>query len=402
MERDTERLGRLTAALQAANLDALFCRLPRNVLLLTGYWPVLGASTALLTREGALALLLPEDERELATAGWVTDQELLPFTPITLQHLGNADEATRPLLAEVGQRLGLTRAAIGDEAGLELVPAPYVSLATGNGATRALYQAALPEARFQDATELLRDQCAVLTARELAAVRHACAVAAGAFDAAVGAIRPGVREDEVAAAARARLELDGLADGQARRAGGWAFCMSGPRAAEAYRAYALTGTRVLQRGDFVLVHVNSYIDGFWTDLTRTYLLGDPGSYELAMLEAVLEARARALRAIQPGASAAAVDAAAREPLTRAGFGAAFKHGLGHGVGFGAIYHGNLPRLHPRSPDRLATGMVFNVEPAIYLDGVAGLRHCDVVATAASGARLFSPFHASLGDLILAG
>jgi Xaa-Pro aminopeptidase len=88
-------------------------------------------------------------------------------------------------------------------------------------------------------------------------------------------------------------------------------------------------------------------------------------------------------------------------LKQAGFGAAFKHQLGHGVGYGAIYHGNLPRLHPCSDDVLQPGMVFNVEPAVYLDGQGGLRHCDVVAVASDGADLLSSFHGSLDDLIVA-
>src|SRR6476646_10244041 len=106
MERDAERIERLTAALGAANLDALCCRLPHNVLLLTGYWPMLGTAIALLTRDGDLALLVPEDEHLLARHGWVDDARITLFSPITLDHLGNGNKAVRSLLAEAGRRLG--------------------------------------------------------------------------------------------------------------------------------------------------------------------------------------------------------------------------------------------------------------------------------------------------------
>ena len=86
MERDAERLGRLTGALDAANLDAVCCRLPHNVLLLTGYWPMLGTAIALLTRDGEIALIVPEDERDLARRGWVDDARITTFRPITLDH----------------------------------------------------------------------------------------------------------------------------------------------------------------------------------------------------------------------------------------------------------------------------------------------------------------------------
>ncbi len=111
-------------------------------------------------------------------------------------------------------------------------------------------------------------------------------------------------------------------------------------------------------------------------------------------------RALALRAIGDGVRASAVDAAARDHLTAAGFGAAFTHQLGHGIGYGAIYHGNLPRLHPCSEDMLRDGMACNIEPAMYIEGRGGLRHCDDVVVRLDGVQLLSPFHASLADLLL--
>jgi Xaa-Pro aminopeptidase len=74
--------------------------------------------------------------------------------------------------------------------------------------------------------------------------------------------------------------------------------------------------------------------------------------------------------------------------------------VGHNVGFSAISAEFPPRLHPASPDRLAEGMTFNVEPSIYIKGFGGLRHCDVVTVRADGPELLTPFQADLADLIL--
>jgi Xaa-Pro aminopeptidase len=85
-------------------------------------------------------------------------------------------------------------------------------------------------------------------------------------------------------------------------------------------------------------------------------------------------------------------------LAERGFGPQFKHGTGHGVGFAAIDHNARPRIHPASDDVLEVGMVFNVEPAVYVEGWGGLRHCDLVAVTGEGAELLTPFQASLEEL----
>ena len=78
-------------------------------------------------------------------------------------------------------------------------------------------------------------------------------------------------------------------------------------------------------------------------------------------------------------------------MNKHGFSTEFKHATGHGVGFAATNPNALPRIHPQSPDILAAGMTFNIEPAIYIDGIGGMRHCDVVACTESGAEVLTDF-----------
>jgi Xaa-Pro dipeptidase len=99
--------------------------------------------------------------------------------------------------------------------------------------------------------------------------------------------------------------------------------------------------------------------------------------------------------------AADVDRAARDVLEDRGLGARFKHPAGHGVGFHAIDHNARPRLHPESDDVLEPGLTFNLEPAVYLDGECGLRHCDMVAVTADGHEVLTPFQTTIDQLILA-
>ncbi len=114
----------------------------------------------------------------------------------------------------------------------------------------------------------------------------------------------------------------------------------------------------------------------------------------------MEARAVALSAIAPGARAADVDRAARDVFRRYGLGESFKHSTGHGVGFAAISANARPRLHPRSPDILEQGMVFNVEPALYRSGYGGMRHCDMVAVTNRGVDLLTPFQVGTEQLVI--
>ncbi len=140
-----------------------------------------------------------------------------------------------------------------------------------------------------------------------------------------------------------------------------------------------------------MVHANTCADGYWTDITRTCIVGPASERQAAMRTAIEEARAEALRTIRPGITGGEVDRAARTVMERHGLGEAFRHSTGHGVGFAAAYANGLPRIHPRSHDVLEEGMTFNIEPAAYFDGYGGMRHCDVVAVTRDGADVLTEF-----------
>jgi Xaa-Pro aminopeptidase len=399
MARDEERIGRVRQALRDEGLDALACALPVNVLLLTGYWPVVGTSVVLAGRDGPTVLLVPADEQELAQRGWA--DEVHTFEPASLADLRTAVDALRQPLTKAVAALRLDKGKVGLESGSAFEPASYAAMHLYGDSLRQLLAAVAPSATLTPADGLLTRLRSVKTPREVEHVRTACRVVGQAFAEGAEALRPGLTEAEAANLFQAPLRTEGLRLPGVARAGGIAFCMSGPNSARAAGAYACTRDRRLQPGDLVLLHCNSCVDGFWTDVTRTYCLAPADERRQRMYAAVQAARSAALAAVRPGVRAAAVDQAARSVLVEHGFGPAFKHSTGHGVGFAAIDHNARPRLHPASDEVLEEGMVFNVEPAIYLDGFGGLRHCDVAAVTASGAAVLTPFQATAGELILA-
>jgi Xaa-Pro aminopeptidase len=218
-----------------------------------------------------------------------------------------------------------------------------------------------------------------------------CKIAGAAFEQTAAAIIAGITEIEVANALRLSLSESGLQVTGVQRADGFEWCMSGANSALASGAYARSRARRIVKSDLALIHCNSYADGYWTDITRTFCAGEPDERQVKIFDAVAEARQAALDVITPGVRACAVDEAARDIMRQRGFGDAFKHSTGHGVGFHAISAGALPRLHPASTDTLEPGMVFNVEPAAYFPGYGGVRHCDMVAMNQSGYELLTPF-----------
>jgi Xaa-Pro aminopeptidase len=228
------------------------------------------------------------------------------------------------------------------------------------------------------------------TTRELEQIRAAARIAGCAFEAATQGIAPGMREPEIASCFQSVFDKAPLA-ASLQRSYGFFFCMSGPNSAKAYSAYARTRQRTVKDGDLVMIHCNSCGDGFWTDITRTYTVGVADRQQEEMRSAIMEARQAALASIAPGAKAKDVDFAARSTLGNRNFGAQFKHGTGHGVGFAAANSNGMPRIHPKSPDVLAAGMTFNIEPAIYIDGYGGMRHCDMVAVTETGAEVLTDF-----------
>ena len=393
-----ERVDRIRRALQDKQWDLLVCALPKNVLLLSGYWPVVGTGVAVASSDGRIRLLVPEDEEDLAKSGWA--DEVRTFKPGSLQKLTTAAEAIRSPLQELLNGFSKEPVRTGFEDRETSEPASYAAMHLYSGTMRPLLGEVLPNATLVPADKELGALRARKTEVEVGQLRTACEIAGKAFRTGSQQIKNGVSEVEVAARFRAPLSARLVDFPAIRRADGFAWCMSGSNSALAAGAYARSRAKGVGSGDLVLMHMNSYADGYWTDVTRTYSIGKPDDRRGPMYDAIFAARQAALDAIHPGARAADIDTAARDVLAARGFGPQFKHSTGHGVGFSAIDANAKPRLHPKSDDTLETGMVFNVEPAIYFEGYGGIRHCDMVTVTAAGAELLTPFQCSLDELVL--
>jgi Xaa-Pro aminopeptidase len=398
MAVDSESIDRNITALRETHLDLVICALPINVLLLSGYWPVIGNAICVFTSDGETHLFVPEDEKRFTEKSWA--DRVVTFLAGSLDSVDNLISSIWTPLYEWLSSVVAGQPRIGLEGGPVHVPAPYVAMNIYGDALPELLRSMLPHAAFFIADQHLTRLRSTLTRNEIEKVRIACSIAAGAFDAGRTRLRSGVTERQAANAFRDGLNAPAKGFESVTRMDGQTFCMSGRNSYNASAAFQYSGGRRLAPHDVVLIHCNSCVDGYWTDITRTYSLGKPDERTQRSFDAVLAARQAALNEIGPGVRAADVDRAARAVTEACGFGNEFKHGLGHAVGFHAIDHNAPPRLHPKSPDTLETGMVFNIEPAIYIENSAGVRHCDMVAVTDGGAELLTPFQSSADELFL--
>jgi len=398
MKRDPERNKGNQAALSAQGFDAVICSLAADVLLLSGYYPVLGTSLAIATVDGRVILLVPEDEKGLASQ---SDADLvLTFQIGSLDRIQTALEAVRKPLATCLGDLKLSNAKLGHDCGLAMQTAPYAAMNIYGDDLARLISELAPSAKVLSARNLLSQLRSVKTSYEISRIRQACMLVSKAYADARPLLTRGITEAEAAMPFHSAICTGSPELLEETRLDGFTYCMSGPNAYHAYAAFQRSCGRRLRQGDLVLVHCNSHVGGYWTDVTRTYCLGAPDDTARRMFDAVTAAREAALASIRAGARAADVDAAARRVVADHGFEKQFKHATGHGVGFAAINHNARPRIHPVSDDVLEPGMVFNIEPAFYCPGYGGVRQCNMVAVTEDGVELLTNFQQEQTDLIL--
>jgi len=382
--------------MHSAGLSAVVCSLPSSVLLLTGYWPVVGESLAICVSSGPTVLLVPEDEAELAGTGFADSVET--FVPETLTQMRSVSAAVRPRLVEILYKLKIKSGPVGFESGASSQAAPYLAIHLFGSALPDMLRELLPGSSFTPIDEWLRKLSSIKTEFQRERIRQACAIAKKSFESGASQLRAGMDESEVAQLFRGPLSTTEVPGRPIHRHDGFAFCMSGPNSAKAYAAYARTRHRTLESQDLVMIHCNSYVEGFWTDITRTFTLQTPDQRQEKMYRAVFAARKAALSLIKPNIRAAEVDSVARQVIEDYGLGQYLKHGTGHGVGFSPMSAYSIPKLHAESPDVLEEGMVFNVEPAVYVEGYGGVRHCDMVAVTSDGYELLTDFQSDTAGL----
>ncbi|HUF06938.1 MAG TPA: Xaa-Pro peptidase family protein [Candidatus Binatia bacterium] len=240
----------------------------------------------------------------------------------------------------------------------------------------ALAEAA-PGAELHAIDEKLVPLRILKTPDEVAAIGRACALGDACFAHLVDVIRVGMTERHVAWELETFFRTNG--------AEGLAFdtiVLAGPRAA---MPHGRPSDAAVERGNVLLIDFGCTVDGYRSDMTRTAFVGEVPDEIRVYHDAVREAQQAAIDAIAVGANGQELDAIARRRIEGAGV-EPYGHGLGHGIG---LETHEPPRLRKSEAYTLEAGMVFSVEPGIYLPGVTGIRIEDIVALELTGPRLLT-------------
>jgi Xaa-Pro aminopeptidase len=349
------RAARLRATFADAGVDALLVTHLPNVRYLTSFTGSAGivlvtADTMLFTSDGRYRTQAAE---QLAAAGVRATIEIGPTTA------DQRDAIARAL--EPGARVGLEAHAVtwAQQQDLADALAGHELVAT------------------QGLVERLRR---VKEPGEVARIKAACAIADDALATLLPTLADGPTERDFA--------LDLEVEMRRRGASGNSFdpiVASGPNGA---KPHARPTSRVIERGELVVIDFGCVVDGYCSDMTRTVSVGEPGPDARRLWDVVRASQVAGRVAVHAGAECAAVDRACRDVITDAGWGELFVHGTGHGVGL-EIHE--APRVAASARDTLETGSIVTVEPGVYLPGVGGVRIEDTVVVTSGGSDPLTEF-----------
>jgi Xaa-Pro aminopeptidase len=213
---------------------------------------------------------------------------------------------------------------------------------------------------------------------EIAKISKAVAIAIKAFKFARSLIRPGIREIEAAAELERFIRYNGAYSSSFD-----IIVASGPNSSYPHH---VTSARRIRKDEPVLIDMGVDYQGYKSDLTRVFFSGKIDKFQASIYNIVLEAQERALNEIKPGIATRKIDTAARQHIENRGFGGFFSHSCGHGAGLEVH---EKPSLSSKDNNKLSPGMVFTVEPGIYLPGRFGVRIEDMVLVTKTGCSILS-------------
>jgi Xaa-Pro aminopeptidase len=346
------RRERLAAEAAEERLDAIVVTPSPDLVYLTGYGPMLleRATLLVIRPDGDALLVVPELERPLAL------ESPLGQTLESNRIIGWRDgEDPYEIVSRTLPQQG--RVAVGDRMWASHVLA---------------LQRAAPGIAFEPASPIIGRLRAVKDPDELAALRRAGRGADETFRQICGARFLGRREEEVAGDLADLL----LQHGHSRA--DFTIVASGPNAASPHHE---PGGRTILPRDVVVMDFGGELGGYFSDTTRTVVVGEPPEGFLEVYRLVQEAQDAAVQTVRPGVAAQDVDRAARRIIDDGGYGERFFHRTGHGIGLEVheppyIIEGNRTVLTP--------GVTFSIEPGIYLEGKFGVRIEDIVAVTVDG------------------
>lgn len=349
------RVTRLRERLAGKGLDAALISNPQNRRYLSGFTG--SAGWLLITRDDAI----------IATDFRYYEQSRQQAPDFRLHRAkGDLEEWMPPLLAGLG----------GKKIAFESADIPYATYRTLRKAVEGLPVDGRP--RLVPSQDLVEELRAIKEPKEITAIQAAADLGDAALTEVGRCVEPGWTEKQVAWEIEKHIREhggDSVAFDIIVAAGPWGAM-----------PHAYPRDEAIREGESIVIDVGVRVDGYSSDLTRTIVLGKPDERFAQVYDVVLTAQLAAIELIEPGMSGEQAHMLAHRVIEEAGYGDNFGHGLGHGVGLDVH---EVPRLGKASKDTLAEGMVFTVEPGIYISGWGGVRIEDLAVLENGRVRVLS-------------
>ncbi|MEW6622491.1 MAG: Xaa-Pro peptidase family protein [Bacillota bacterium] len=358
-----DRIARVQQLMKTKGIDYLVLAPTPNMFYLTGMKTVADErlQAAIVPKEGALTMVLPEMYKETA-AGQCENWRLLTWS----DHQDPV-ELVKSAIAITGGRAAI------DE---KMWAGHFLRV-----------MSVFSDFKFFQAADVLRELRMVKDEQELAFLKQSGQLADMVMEEVLQEIREGVKEKELALFVEKRVKTLGAEDISFKP-----IIASGPNGSLPHHN---TGERRLQKGDFVTMDFGAVLQGYCSDITRTIHIGKATNEEKEVYRVVQQANEAGFNAAGAGVACQEVDRATRRVIASAGYGHCFLHRTGHGIGLD--YH-EEPYIVEGNDICLRRGMVFSVEPGIYLTGKMGVRIEDIIALTGDGPVRFNNFTRELIEI----
>jgi Xaa-Pro dipeptidase len=359
-EMMNQRLNKLQAWMKDNDIEVSFVTSSENVFYLSGYYtdPHERLLALAVFQEEEPFLVCPGMEvHDAKRSGW--DHELIGYSDI--------DNPWEMILNSINKRM--------DRVSKVAIEKEHMNVERYEQLLRLF-----PHSTFVSGEEKLRLLRMVKDASELKIIEEACALADYAVEFGVNEIKEGKTELEILNALEFALKQKGVTE--------MSFSTMVLTGANAASPHGNPGNTKIQKGDLVLFDLGVVVDRYCSDITRTVAYGDINDKQKEIYDTVLKAQLAAIEASKPGVSAADVDLTARRIIAEAGYGEYFPHRLGHGLGISVHEY---PSLTETNQLIIEEGMVYTIEPGIYVPDVAGVRIEDDVFITADGAKILTKF-----------
>ncbi len=373
------RIERLQAIMAAQNIDVVIVSSYHGNLYYAGFWmlPMGRFNFTVVPAQGLVAIVAPIMECDrVPTYSWITDAHFYSDAGTSLAGLV---QTTKKLLVERGFAL--------DRIGVEKDVMPVGVLET--------LQASLPGSDFTDVSTTLMEQRLVKSTEEVDLLRTNGQISDVGTEALMAAVAEGRTELEISnqsLLATDRALTERFPDLESF--GTIITCASGPRSVI---PHAVSTGKRLERGEIVNFNILSQVNGYYISQERTLSIGPLREDARKPFETIIEAHARGIAAVKPGVKCGDVARVCIDVLERAGYDQYQLHGPGHSCGIMGAFWGREEKgeIRPYNDNMLEPGMVVTIEPAVYLPGVGGFRHCDVLAVTADGHELLTHYDRGL-------